>query len=428
MANPSINLGNGNWSVKESKLLGSRPIKDKIAPIEFDVTRASTATRVNKQGLIETVNSNIARIDYSNDANGALLLENQSTNLVTYSESFDNAYWTKIGSSVTSGFASPIGDLSSFKLATDTSNGIHYITKTVTSSLGKKTFSFYVDYTKNDYVSCSMIYNTNSRGVGLIIDLKNDTIFDSVTSSTDYTLNIKTVGNFKRIELSAQNTVDDILDTIFISPYNGQGYTWNGAKRLPSYQGDGTSGVYIFGAQLEQNSFSTSYIPTSGTTQTRVAETCGGAGSSSSINSEEGVLYAEINSQTLSSGNDRVLSISDGTTNNRIFIGFRENAGGVIYSFVIVGGVIQANYNTNITSLNTYSKVCLKYKENDFSIYVNGFKVFEDTSGSVFPKETLSNLSFNQGINSNNFYGLVKQLKYYNTALTDSELQALTTL
>ena len=79
----------------------------------------------------------------------------------------------------------------------------------------------------------------------------------------------------------------------------------------------------MWGAQLEQLSYPTSYIPTSGSTATRLGETANNAGGAGVFNSEEGVLYAEIAALNNSSG--RWIALSNGTTNERLSIAFQGN-------------------------------------------------------------------------------------------------------
>ena len=79
-----------------------------------------------------------------------------------------------------------------------------------------------------------------------------------------------------------------------------------------SYTGDGTSGVYVWGAQLEQQSYATSYIPTNGAIATRLADVATNSGNSTLINSTEGVLYAEIAALADDSTN-KFISISNGS-------------------------------------------------------------------------------------------------------------------
>ena len=115
----SLKLGNGDWGVKNDSLLAYDDFGGKFRPLPFDFTRASSATVVNKQGLIETVQSGIPRIDFSDDANGALKLEPQSTNLITQSETFSN-WQTEMGNQVvTTGVViSPDGTQNGNKLVT----------------------------------------------------------------------------------------------------------------------------------------------------------------------------------------------------------------------------------------------------------------------------------------------------------------------
>ena len=383
MANASINLGNGNWSVKESKLLGSRPIKDKIAPIEFDVTRASTATRVNKQGLIETVNSNIARIDYSNNAKGALLLEPQSTNLINYSELFSDASWTKQSGIIptynTMETLSPDGTYNATKFIGDGAAGVYKAGNTVSGAIARTVYLKSVTGT-----TTAIFKDPNAGGAGVV--------------------NLTITNEWKRFELIGSNGS------------SSQGL-W-----IDNITSDG---LYMWGAQLEQNSYATSYIPTlTGTAQTRVAETCGGAGDASSINSEEGVLYAET--ATLANDGIRQISLSSGSNSNRVAISYNTN--GRLDANVISGGGFQAIFNyTGVVNPNTQNKIALKYKLNDFALWVNGVEVANDSSGITPIGLSVLNLS-SAGIASEIFYGNTKDLRVYNTALTDSELQALTTL
>ena len=84
-----VRLGNGNWGVKANKLLAYNDASGMFFNKEFDFTRATTATRVNKSGLIESVAANVPRIDFTDDTKGHLLLEPASTNKITYSQNFN---------------------------------------------------------------------------------------------------------------------------------------------------------------------------------------------------------------------------------------------------------------------------------------------------------------------------------------------------
>ena len=87
MAN-TFKFGNGNWAVKDGYALAYNDENNNFKPLPFDFTRASTATTLNRQGLIETVPSGKPRIDFLDNTNGHLLLEPSRTNFLTYSEGF----------------------------------------------------------------------------------------------------------------------------------------------------------------------------------------------------------------------------------------------------------------------------------------------------------------------------------------------------
>ena len=129
MAN-TLKFGNGEWYGKKDTILAYNDENSNYKPLPFDFSRASNATVINKDGLIEEVGSGQPRIDYLGNTKGALKLEPQRTNILTQSQAFDNAYWSKSGASVTGGFASPSADspLGAFKLVATTNDP--YIYKT----------------------------------------------------------------------------------------------------------------------------------------------------------------------------------------------------------------------------------------------------------------------------------------------------------
>ena len=90
MAN-TLKFGNGEWYGKKDTILAYNDENYNYKPLPFDFSRDSSATVINKDGLIETVGSGEPRIDYKDDSKGALLLEPQRTNLLPYSEDF--SFW-----------------------------------------------------------------------------------------------------------------------------------------------------------------------------------------------------------------------------------------------------------------------------------------------------------------------------------------------
>ena len=181
--------------------------------------------------------------------------------------------------------------------------------------------------------------------------------------------------------------------------------------------------TYIWGTQLEEQSYVTSYIPTNGATNTRLQDIANNSGNSTLINSTEGVLYAEATYENL--GAASIISLTDGTNTNRVMIYWNTND--TIILFVRVNGVYVAEYTipANQVDVSIFNKIALKYKTNDMSFWLNGTKVATDTSGTMFSANTLTKLAFNSG-SGGAFYGKNKAVAVYKEALTDANLRCLT--
>jgi hypothetical protein len=181
--------------------------------------------------------------------------------------------------------------------------------------------------------------------------------------------------------------------------------------------------ILAWGAQLEEGSYATSYIPTSGTIVTRAAETCTGAGNAQVFNDSEGVLFLNV-AALANDGTYRIISISNSNITNRILI-YYYNITNAIFVFVTSSSSLVVNQNYVISDVTDFNKLAFKWKLNDFSLFVNGVKVLTDTLGAV--PTGLVELAFDDGNGSSYFYGKTKQIGVYDTALTDEELETLTT-
>ena len=402
MENPSIKLGDGNWSAKDSKLLGFRPIVNKVAPIEFDVARASTATRVNRDGLIESVANNIARVDFADNVNGALLLEPQGTNLVTYSEDFSNSAWDKVLGGVAyapvltanQGIA-PDGTLTADRIIFDLNGGttisdfsrLRFVNLTATNPL----ISIYIKSNTENTNQLSLSYGGDS--VFLVNAIPNEwTRVDKLTNAS---------GSFDfRLELRGTQTSDNFAD------------------------------ILIWGAQAEESSVETSYIPTSGTTVTRLADVVGGAGDVNTFNSLEGTLFCNIAALADDLSNRYIgLYVDPYNSNNRINIYYNAVSNN-INGFVRVNGVTKIAEGTLAAQgIKEFNKCAITWSDGYYSFYVNGVNIGTNNNSGVFAENTLAKLEFYLANSANNpFYGKTKDLRVYNRALTDSELTQLTTI
>ena len=176
-------------------------------------------------------------------------------------------------------------------------------------------------------------------------------------------------------------------------------------------------------AQIEQLSYTTSYIPTSGSTVTRNQDLCTNGGSLASINSTEGTLYAEI-AVLANDGTARYLGLSDGTSDNRVVILYYSPINKI--RFIIESEDVKyLDENFLLSDITEFHKVAISYKLNDFKVYVDGVLKINDTIGNT--PIGLNVLSFDLG-GSSPFFGKTKAVAVWKEALSDAELTELTTI
>jgi hypothetical protein len=341
---------------------------------------------------------------------GSLKLEPQRTNSFLYSEDFANSDWTKTASTITSNnIISPDGTLNASKLTEDTSNSTHRISDTIiVSGTG-------VAYTQSVFAKSggNGRYLRMFRGSGTynnaVFDLENGTVVAQGGSRIIDT-KIETYPNGWYRCISTYTTQFGNIATYY-GLQNGN---------TDSYQGDGESGVYLWGAMLEESSFATSYITTNGSTVTRLADVCNNAGSSDLINSTEGVLYAEVSKNTTTI--DGGIAISDGSTDNRILLYF--DTSGNIRAYVYASGE-QARINTSGLNYTLMNKIAIKYSATSTKFFVNGNQVGSTDTSSNMPSG-LSELAFDNGGGGSDFYGNVKTVAVFKEALDNDSLECLT--
>jgi hypothetical protein len=408
-----IKLGKGNWGVKENGLLAYNDEDNVFKAIEMDFSRSSTATRESSTGLITDSPIDTPRIDFSDSSDGALLLEPESTNLLTYSEALSN--WTNIqNATVTDNvIVSPDGNQTASRINETTDNAVHRIFLNPTVANAQHSFSVFMKAGTRDWCYLRLDSQSSDRAW---FNIKDGVIG---TVDSDLTASIEDYGNgWFRCTVVSQGVTFDTTPLGIIAITTGD--------NVQSYVGDVNEYIYAWGAQLEQQSYATSYIPTSGATATRIAETCSKTGLENYINSSEGVLYVEMSSLS-DDGSARIISISDGTNNNRIHLFFFVDSN-KIYANYRSGGVTRSTAEFTLINILELNKFAYKWKSGDFALWVNGAEVATDSNTTMIPIGVLDKLAFEQGSGGNEFYGKVKDLRVYDTALSDEELQNLTTL
>ena len=392
---------------------------------DFTFTRNNIGTRVNASGNIESIGVDLQRIDYLGGI-GSLLLEPETTNTATDSNDFttgdifEGSNPPNLTSAIlTSNQAtSPDSTNNAWKL-TDNNDGI---------SGGCHIGYFSTNVISENYNTFSLFVKKQGNNDWVSIDTRS---FDATRESW-FNISNGTLGN---VASGHTASIDDYgngwyrIAVTFITEFDLTGAilirlaTSNGATTILK---DGTNGAYIYGLQAESHAtreYATSYIPTSGSPETRAADLATNAGSSDLISSTEGVLYLEVAALT-SINNFESITLSDGNIQNRIRFQLLNNLNkGAIQ--VQAGGVSQAFKHIDFTDITDFNKVAIKYKQNDFSVWLNGVKIYTDTSGTI---PSLNQLNFSSGSNFNNFNGKVKCVAVFKEALTDAELTCLTTI
>lgn len=191
-----------------------------------------------------------------------LLIEETRTNLQNYSEEFDNAVWVKTNGSISTNFeTSPAGDQTVDKWIPASSNNYHYISSSRSVSAGTYTYSVYAKQSGYRYLLFNTPLGTTQGNSGPLVDLQDGVITSYFGASTPTT--VTNAGNgWWRIAITITATGGQLKVDQNTFP----------TQTIATYNGDGTSGTLLWGAQLEEGSFPTSYIPTTSTTVTRAAD------------------------------------------------------------------------------------------------------------------------------------------------------------
>ena len=347
----------------------------------YGVNTQGTAFSIDNVSVKEVDRNNVPRIDYTGGGCPHILSEPQRTNELQYSEDFSQSYWSSTGSpTITTNYGiSPSGAKNSVRIQGN--NGV-----AIYNSGG-----FASDDSRSIFIKAT-------SGSGNIQLLSNN-------SNTNNVFSIDT--NWKRVELNSAPNVSSLYYAVDMRSAETNIYD-----------------VEIWGAQLEEGSYATSYIPTSGSSVTRNQDVFTRDGIASLINSTEGVLFVEM-AALEDSTNQRWISIGSGSNANRVSVLF--NAVSKISCSVRASSSAVYDANFNIGNQTNNSKVAIRYKNSDFAFFVNGVKVNSQLSGTISFSSPLNKISFDSADTFSKFFGKVKQVQVYKTALTDAQLISLTT-
>jgi len=335
---------------------------------------------------------------------------------------FDIIYFDNVSIKQVSGFPSPSVDYptDAYKLVESGSNGVHAISNTfLLTSITDHTYSFYIKEGGRTKIG---FYESAVVGIYITFDLSTNSIIDNYVGASGEVIDI--VNGWKRVSFTF-----DSGNGILIPLYILDDSYASGNPLFHSYTGDGTSGIYIYGAQLEEGSYPTSYIQSeAGGTVTRVADAITGAGDAtlfSSVNSS-GVLYWE-GSMIYPSSINIYMSLSDGTSSNRILVN-PTGALNILQIRIYCNGSNVYDQSVNVGDLTVNKKIAISWKTDEFKVYYNGGLVGTIiTTGDTFPtSSTLNRFNFSTEAGSGYFSAKTRQVAVYNY-LTDAQCISLTT-
>jgi hypothetical protein len=365
-----------------------------------EITDDTNLPRINYEGF-----------DYDNglpiygSGKGHLLLEGQSTNIA-----YQGGGLTAVSASETSNFGiSPSGENNSTKLESTVSS-VSYVRTSGLSTLGTQACSIFVKKGIGDYIQLLQSGDGNHYAnydlVNGVVTAEGSTTTASIESYGDW---LRLIAVFDSVSVGGGSFRCYLSD----NPTAGFG---GASSAVGNY-------IEYWGFQVEIGDYATSYIAntTPSTTVTRAAETCNNAGNADLFDSE-GVLYADI-AALANDLTQRQISIdAGGDTNNRIIIRYNDISNNInAYAY---SGSVQGYFNYVADDITEFNKVAIRYKDNDFSFWVNGVQVATDTSGTA--PTGLASLQFDFG-GSFNFYGKTKMVAVF-PYLSNDEMECLTTI
>ena len=418
-ANSTIeNVGNGWYKLTVPFTVASSSSGPEfyLASADGTYSYAGTGTGVYIWGASYTLSAkpyfpttdrlNVPRLTYQNGGGGcpSLLLEKQSTNLCLYSEQFDNASWAKINAN---GGSAPIVT-ANYGISPDGTQNAERIQLARTTTNGSYSYV---------YQSLSVVSSTVYTWSVWLKSLSGTPTITIAYSGSSYNNTVTLTTEWARYDLQI-TTVGNNVDANFLL------YEQVPATSL-------SADFLAWGFQVEQSLYETSYIPTTSSSATRVADACFKTGISSLIGQSEGSIFLDfvVNGQS-NAGNAINIYNNDytATTTSTIAITYDQ---GTISCFAFRGNGTYDNISVTGSgySIGQRLKVAYRYKSGDFALYVNGVQKDTDTSTLTFNGTKLEIY-----LNALNVYYAYPDAVQYNefvqfpTALTNAELQAISTI
>lgn len=390
-------------------------------------TRGTTGTYVDADGYIKTAPANVPRFDHdpiTGECRG-LLIEVSRVNSLLYSEDFSN--WTATNINVsTNATTSPDGNLTADKIYDNSTKSLKWVLRNISgitagTTITSSVFIKFDSLTRNFLIQLTDAPSggSNYSTVRLYPNGSYD-ISDSTFSNTSAKVIPYPNGWYRLYITITTSTITTITNRLVLEC---------SSPKSTNYPGDGSSGVYIWGAQLETGAFPTSYIPTGASTASRSTDIASitGTNFSSWYNSNEGSLFANAISRSNETGTIGIAALNNSTSPGTYRVDLRFYQGGNSYTFFNGenGGGSSLNRTSGFSLTNPKYIVSYQTKRIDFA--VNASLVSSNNSAFV-PSSQIDTLRIGTIDNGNAYYlnGTISRLTYYPKALSQSQLKFLT--
>ena len=377
-------------------------------------TPTTSSTITNYIPTLQTAAANIPRFDWDPISKTplGLLIEQSCTNLLFQSQTFNNlGVWAVANATLTANAnIAPDGTQTVFQLIPSASSAFTNVSQSITAIAQAYTTSWYVKYNGVQFVQILF-------GGGLSTNYANyDLINGTVTGGTYTSATITPVGNGV-YRISTTNNFAATSSGIYLAAI-----VTGTSARASNYTGNGYSGIYIWGAQLEALAFPTSYIPTTSAQVTRASDNASMTGTnfSSWFNQGQGTVYCESSLFSVSGSSPGIYSFDDGTTSNALNSFYGPN----IYANSRVGGAnVFTSYSSTLASTPTFYKQSFSYANANYISVFSGGTPITQTSGVVPSGLNRLQIGSYAGGYLN---GRMKKLSFYPQALPSNQLQTLT--
>jgi len=376
-------------------------------------TRASSATYTDASGVVQTAATNAPRWDYAGGVLRGLLIEEQRTNTLLWSSVFTNAVWSQGNVTLTPNQSgAPDGTATFTRLAETATTNSFYLLTTFTALPASTTvaLSLYARAQQNRYLQLSLD-DSAANGLFATFDLQTGTVSGALSgrgAATLGTASIQPIGG-GTYRCAITGSINAGMNRVIFNPANTGNAGW-----LPSYAGNPANGLLIFGAHLEQGAFPTSYIPTTSVSVTRAIDVCQIPTNVSWFSGTSSSLLFELNplvvNNTYGGISDNAFGPNTSYFSNSAFVHMQTAIGSPLIANAV-------NKTCGVIVSSALAKCC-----NNGGGIANAAITSAGQPGAL--RMAIGNDPWSM---STAFGGYIRRVNYWNRALSDAEMQQVTT-